>query len=121
MAKKSDREKQVKNISSYIKRILRNSAGGYDGTQGYQVELVATDIVTYRMIRAAFYASGEVLITETSREGDSRTKPNPLLHQLREQSKIVSSGLDLLTMNIKSKKGKVEARSKLDDLLSLND
>ena len=84
----SDGEKQIRNVSRYIRGVLKKT-GGYDGTQGYQIELVATDIVVFK--------------------GDPRKKPHPLLFQLREQSKVVSKGLDLLMMNIKSKKGKTEA------------
>lgn len=104
----SDGEKQIRNVSRYIRGVLKKT-GGYDGTQGYQIELVATDIVVFRKIRRALLEAETVTVTEFSREGDPREKPHPLLFQLREQSKVVSKGLDLLMMNIKSKKGKAEA------------
>lgn len=110
-------EKQIRNISRYIRTILKNT-GAYDGTQGYQIEMVATDIVVFRKIRKALLEAKSITVTEFSREGDPRQKPHPLLFQLREQSKVVSKGLDLLMMNIKSKKGKVEAADSFASFMS---
>ncbi len=101
-------EKKVENIKRHIRNVLKNS-GGYDVTLGYQIELVATDILLYRKIREAVQSLDTVTITEKSREGNDRIKPHPLIFELREQSKVVSRGLDMLMMNIKSKKGKAEA------------
>ena len=113
----SDGEKQIRNVSRYIRGVLKKT-GGYDGTQGYQIELVATDIVVFRKIRKALLEAETVTVTEFSREGDPREKPHPLLFQLREQSKVVSKGLDLLMMNIKSKKGKAEAADSFAEFMS---
>ena len=113
----NDAEKQIRSVSRYIRGILKKT-GGYDGTQGYQIEMVATDIVVFRKIRKALLEAESVTVTEFSREGDPREKPHPLLFQLREQSKVVSKGLDLLMMNIKSKKGKAEAADSFAEFMS---
>lgn len=104
----TDPDKQIENIKRHIRKVLKDS-GGYDPTLGYQIELVATDILLYRKLRSAVQELDSVTVTETSREGHPRVRPHPLIFELREQSKVVSKGLDLLMMNIKSKKGKAEA------------
>ena len=105
----SDGEKQIRNVSRYIRGVLkkdgrlRRHPGLPDRTGGHRHRRVQKDT-------EGPAGGGEtVTVTEFSREGDPREKPHPLLFQLREQSKVVSKGLDLLMMNIKSKKGKAEA------------
>lgn len=90
-----------------MRKILKD-AGIADKTIGYQVELVATDIVIFRMLRESLFSEESMTRDEVSREGNARVKTNPLLFALREQSKLVQAGLDKLTMNIKSKKVKAE-------------
>ena len=100
-------DKSLERLTRYIRGLLKKQ-GVWDGTQGYQIELVATDIIIYRRLRERLL-SEDIVIVEKSREGDDRVKPNPLIFQLREQSKLVSKGLDMLWMNVKSKGGKTES------------
>lgn len=112
----SESEKKVRRISEYIKRVLRK-AGAYSPKLSYQVELVASDILVYRKLRASLLSDECQLVSvEKSREGYDREKINPLIAQLRLQSKIVQEGLDKLTMNIKSQKKEPEAEDPLAKL-----
>lgn len=81
------------------------------------MELVASDLLIYRKLRDACLDDEEsVTFKEKSREGNSRTKVNPIFSELRRQSKIVQEGLDMLTMNIKSKKKKAETSDTIREL-----
>ena len=94
----------ITGLKRQIRKVLEDY-GGYDDTLGLQIELVATDILVYRKLREALLDDSTSLTrTEISREGEGRLRVNPLVFELREQSKIVQKGLDSLTMNIKSKK-----------------
>ena len=94
----------IEGLKRQIKKVL-SDYGGYDDTLGLQIELVATDILVYRKLRIALLDPEINLVNvELSREGDERLRVNPLVFELREQSKTVQKGLDSLTMNIKSKK-----------------
>lgn len=119
MAKnESESERSIDRIKRYITKILKD-AGAYDVTLGYQIELVATDIYLFRSIRRSLFASldKEMTVTEESREGKSRLKPNPMIFQLREQSKVVAKNLDMLLMNVKSKKDRKQAADSLSEFM----
>ena len=108
--------KKAAAIARYITKKL-TEAGAYDPTLSYQVELVASDLLIYRKLRDACLDDEEsVTFKEKSREGNSRTKVNPIFSELRRQSKIVQEGLDMLTMNIKSKKKKAETSDTIQEL-----
>lgn len=114
MQSKSNR--RAASIARYITKKL-TEAGVYDPTLSYQVELVASDLLIYRKLRDACLEEEEsVTYEEKSREGYSRTKVNPIFSALRRQSKIVQEGLDMLTMNIKSKKKKPESSDAIQEL-----
>ena len=113
---KSKADKKAAAIARYITKKL-TEAGAYDPTLSYQVELVASDLLIYRKLRDACLDDEEsVTFKEKSREGNSRTKVNPIFSELRRQSKIVQEGLDMLTMNIKSKKKKAETSDTIQEL-----
>jgi hypothetical protein len=112
----SKADKKAAAIARYITKKL-TEAGAYDPTLSYQVELVASDLLIYRKLRDACLDDEEsVTFKEKSREGNSRTKVNPIFSELRRQSKIVQEGLDMLTMNIKSKKKKAETSDTIQEL-----
>lgn len=112
----SKADKKAAAIARYITKKL-TEAGAYDPTLSYQVELVASDLLIYRKLRDACLDDEEsVTFKEKSREGNSRTKVNPIFSELRRQSKIVQEGLDMLTMNIKSKKKKAETSDAIQEL-----
>ena len=115
---KSNSEKQVDSIKRYIVKLLKE-AGAYDATLIYQIELVATDILLYRRIREALFddEKNKMSVNEKSREGNKRLKPNPMIFQLREQSKVVAKNLDALLMNVKSKKGAKKAANSLAEFM----
>lgn len=112
----SKADKKAAAIARYITKKL-TEAGAYDPTLSCQVELVASDLLIYRKLRDACLDDEEsVTFKEKSREGNSRTKVNPIFSELRRQSKIVQEGLDMLTMNIKSKKKKAETSDTIQEL-----
>lgn len=112
----SKADKKAAAIARYITKKL-TEAGAYDPTLSYQVELVASDLLIYRKLRDACLDDEEtVTFEEKSREGNSRTKVNPIFSELRRQSKVVQEGLDMLTMNIKSKKKKAETSDTIQEL-----
>lgn len=112
----SKADKKAAAIARYITKKL-TEAGAYDPTLSYQVELVASDLLIYRKLRDACLEEEEsVTFKEKSREGNSRTRVNPIFSELRRQSKIVQEGLDMLTMNIKSKKKKAETSDTIQEL-----
>ena len=116
---KSKADKKAAAIARYITKKL-TEAGAYDPTLSYQVELVASDLLIYRKLRDACLDDEEsVTFKEKSREGNSRTKVNPIFSELRRQSKIVQEGLDMLTMNIKSKKKKAETSDTIQELTQM--
>ena len=99
---------QISGIKGYISKMLRE-AGVDDQTLAYQIELVATDILVYRKLRQELLdESTKMVRTEHTDRGQARLRSNPLLFDLREQSKVVQKGLDMLMMNVKSKKGTKE-------------
>ena len=114
----TESERAIDRIKRYITKILRD-AGAYDATLGYQSELVATDIYLFRSIRRSLFDSldKQMTIKEESREGKPRLKPNPMIFQLREQSKVVAKNLDALLMNVKSKKDRKQAEDSLSEFM----
>ena len=114
----TESERAIDRIKRYIAKIRRD-AGAYDATLGYQIELVATDIYLFRSIRRSLFDSldKQMTIKEESREGKPRLKPNPMIFQLREQSKVVAKNLDALLMNVKSKKDRKQAEDSLSEFM----
>ena len=114
----TESERAIDRIKRYITKILRDD-GAYDATLGYQIELVATDIYLFRSIRRSLFDSldKQMTIKEESREGKPRLKPNPMIFQLREQSKVVAKNLDALLMNVKSKKDRKQAEDSLSEFM----
>ena len=57
------------------------------------------------------------MVVEKSREGYDRSKVTSLVMEVRLQSERVQKGLDLLLMNVKSKKGKGQGKDALSEFM----
>lgn len=88
---------EITNIKRYVRSVLKR-AGKWAPEMGYQVELLATDLLIYRRLRDELLA-GAVLITETSREGNDRQKVHPAVAALKQQADAVRADLKSLLMN----------------------
>lgn len=88
---------EITNIKRYVRSVLKR-AGKWAPEMGYQVELLATDLLIYRRLRDELL-EGAVLITETSREGNDRQKVHPAVAALKQQADAVRADLKSLLMN----------------------
>ena len=88
---------EIANIKRYVRSVLKK-AGKWSPEMGYQVELLATDLLIYRQLRDELLG-GEVLITEKSREGHTRKKVHPAVSALKQQADAVRADLKSLLMN----------------------
>ena len=95
--------REISNIKRYITKLLKD-AGTYEPRLGYQIESVASDIIIYRRLRDQLLMKTDFMVVEKSREGFDRSKVTSLVMEVRLQSERVQKGLDLLLMNVKSKK-----------------
>ena len=110
----------LEGIKRRITKILKDS-GIYSPLLAYQVEIVATDILIYRKMRAELLEATTFTAKEISREGHERARTSPLVPLVRKQSEIVQKGLDRLTMNVASKKGRELAKDSLSDFMAAID
>ena len=78
---------------------------------------VASDIIIYRRLRDQLLMKTDFMVVEKSREGYDRSKVTSLVMEVRLQSERVQKGLDLLLMNVKSKKGKGSAKDALSEFM----
>lgn len=108
--------REISNIKRYITKLLKDE-GSYQPRLGYQIESVASDIIIYRRLRDQLLMRTDFLVTEKSREGFDRTKVTSLVMEVRLQSERVQKGLDLLLMNVKSKKGKGAGKDALSEFM----
>lgn len=88
---------ELANIKRYVRSVLKK-AGKWAPEMGYQVELLATDLLIYRRLREELL-TGAVLITEKSREGNDRQKVHPAVAALKQQADAVRADLKSLLMN----------------------
>lgn len=88
---------EIGNIKRYVRGVLKR-AGKWAPEMGYQVELLATDLLIYRRLRAELLA-GTMMVTEFSREGNARVKVNPAVAALKQQADAVRADLKSLLMN----------------------
>ena len=108
--------REISNIKRYITKLLKDE-GSYQPRLGYQIGSVASDIIIYRRLRDQLLMRTDFLVTEKSREGFDRTKVTSLVMEVRLQSERVQKGLDLLLMNVKSKKGKGAGKDALSEFM----
>lgn len=88
---------EITNIKRYVRSVLKR-AGKWAPEMGYQVELLATDLLIYRRLRAELL-DGTMMVTEFSREGNARVKVNPAVAALKQQADAVRADLNVLLMN----------------------
>lgn len=108
--------REINNLKRYITKLLKD-AGSYEPRLGYQIESVASDILIYRRLRDQLLTRTDFMVVEKSREGYDRAKVTSLVMEVRLQSERVQKGLDLLLMNVKSKKGKGPAKDSLSEFM----
>ena len=89
--------RELESIKRYVRDMLRK-ADKWSPEMSYQVELLASDLLLYRQLRADIMANG-VMVVETSREGNVRSRLRPSVQMLRQQSDAVRSDLKVLLMN----------------------
>ena len=88
---------ELANIKRYVRSVLKK-AGKWSPEMGYQVELLATDLLIYRQLRDELLG-GEVLITEKPRDSHTRKKVHPAVAALKQQADAVRADLKSLLMN----------------------
>ena len=108
--------REINNLKRYITKLLKD-AGSYEPRLGYQIESVASDILIYRRLRDQLLTRTDFMVVEKSREGYDRAKVTSLVMEVRLQSERVQKGLDLLLMNVKSKKGKGAGKDALSEFM----
>jgi hypothetical protein len=108
--------REIANIKRYITKLLKEE-GSYQPRLGYQIESVASDIIIYRRLRDQLLTKTDFMVVEKSREGYDRSKVTSLVMEVRLQSERVQKGLDLLLMNVKSKKGKGQGKDALSEFM----
>ena len=108
--------REINNLKRYITKLLKD-AGSYEPRLGYQIESVASDILIYRRLRDQLLTRTDFMVVEKSREGYDRAKVTSLVMEVRLQSERVQKGLDLLLMNVKSKKGKGAGNDALSEFM----
>ena len=108
--------REINNLKRYITKLLKD-AGSYEPRLGYQIESVASDILIYRRLRDQLLTKTDFMVVEKSREGYDRAKVTSLVMEVRLQSERVQKGLDLLLMNVKSKKGKGAGKDALSEFM----
>lgn len=90
---------KIESIKRRIRKILKDQ-GLYRPELSYQIELAARDILLYRRLSdEAMKEETDIMLTEISREGESRYKINPIFDALKKQTAIVQDDLRLLYMN----------------------
>ena len=109
---------QVVSLKKYIVSVLKKR-GLWDPELSYQVETTARDILLYRRLSdECLKEETEILIEETSREGDKRYKMNPVFDAVKKYADVVRNDLKALCMNRSAKKfEKIEDNDAMDELM----
>lgn len=109
---------QVVSLKKYIISVLKKR-GLWDPELSYQVETTARDILLYRRLSdECLKKETQILLEETSREGDKRYKMNPVFDAVKKYADVVRNDLKSLCMNRSAKKlEKVEDNDAMDELM----
>lgn len=109
---------QVVSLKKYIISVLKKR-GLWDPELSYQVETTARDILLYRRLSdECLKKETQILLEETSREGDKRYKMNPVFDAVKKYADVVRNDLKALCMNRSAKKlEKVEDNDAMDELM----
>lgn len=113
MAKKKKALQETKDPEKTLGGLIRTmrqtltKAGLYRPEMARQVELTASTLMVFRVVRDVVIRLGEdVTIKETSREGDARIKNNPVIYQYIQVADLLQRNLRALNMNKELTKGR---------------
>ena len=101
-------DKKLEMMIRYLRKVLKDE-GLYRKEMSQQVELTASTLLVFRKIRdAALDEIEKATIKETSREGDTRIKNNPIFFLYKEMADLLRRDLRALNMNKELTKGKTD-------------
>jgi hypothetical protein len=106
--KETESGKKLEMMIRYLRKVLKTE-GLYRPEMSQQVELTASTLLVFRKIRdAALDELEKATIKETSREGDTRIKNNPIFFLYKEMADLLRRDLRALNMNKELTKGKTD-------------
>ena len=106
--KETESGKRLEMMIRYLRKVLKTE-GLYRPEMSQQVELTASTLLVFRKIRdAALDELEKATIKETSREGDTRIKNNPIFFLYKEMADLLRRDLRALNMNMELTKGKTD-------------
>lgn len=106
--KETESGKRLDMMIRYLRKVLKTE-GLYRPEMSQQVELTASTLLVFRKIRdAALDELEKATIKETSREGDTRIKNNPIFFLYKEMADLLRRDLRALNMNKELTKGKTD-------------
>lgn len=104
----SETGKKLEMMIRYLRKVLKDE-GLYRKEMSQQVELTASTLLVFRKIRdEALNEIEKATIKETSREGDTRIKNNPIFFLYKEMADLLRRDLRALNMNKELTKGKTD-------------
>lgn len=122
MAEKETRTREKQNPEKQLDGLIRTlrqtltKAELYKPEMARQVELTASTLMVFRKVRDLIICENEmVMIKETSREGDSRIKTNPVFFLYKEMADLLQRNLRALNMNKELTKGKDDKVNENED------
>ena len=106
--KETESGKRLEMMIRYLRKVLKTE-GLYRPEMSQQVELTASTLLVFRKILdAAVDELEKATIKETSREGDTRIKNNPIFFLYKEMADLLRRDLRALNMNKELTKGKTD-------------
>ena len=106
--KETESGKRLEMMIRYLRKVLKTE-GLYRPEMSQQVELTASTLLVFRKSRdAALDELEKATIKETSREGDTRIKNNPIFFLYKEMADLLRRDLRALNMNKELTKGKTD-------------
>ena len=104
----SETGKKLEMMIRYRRKVLKDE-GLYRKEMSQQVELTASTLLVFRKVRdEALNEIEKATIKETSREGDTRIKNNPIFFLYKEMADLLRRDLRALNMNKELTKGKTD-------------
>ena len=109
-----DPEKTLDGLVRTLRQTL-TKADLYRPEMARQVELTASTLLVFRKVREVVLRVEETAtVKETSREGDSRVKNNPVFFLYKEMADLLQRNLRALNMNKELTKGKDDKQAESD-------
>ena len=104
----NDTGRKLEVMIRYLRKVLKTE-GLYRPEMSQQVELTASTLLVFRKVRdEALDEIEKATIKETSREGDTRIKNNPIFFLYKEMADLLRRDLRALNMNKELTKGKTD-------------